>query len=182
MSSSIVQIPSSERFKSNLSTLLNFCDEIITKAYTENVSTLDPQKTIRIPMLFIHAASSQMIIEEFITYTYPLWAQIHKKNEFELLEEIKRLSAIVGSKSIEIIRELLVLKNTDGSSYISNEEREILWKYLSSLIKISLHYIHEVREPIRCINPPFQYKYANNKFSHVNNLHELVEKWGIKKL
>jgi hypothetical protein len=71
--------------------------------------------------------------------------QLMLEKSFLLFEEI-------GEDKIEEIARLVSKKNVEGG-----EDVERAWKILESLVRVSLRYIHEKRQPV-LVNEAMQYK------------------------
>lgn len=61
----------------------------------------------------------------------------------EIFSEINQISP----GSISAFKKLFELKDNKGVFIIQKEDRESIWQYFETFIRISIHYIHEQRSP-----------------------------------
>ena len=116
-----------------LQQLDNFINELCTIFPSNNDILLFREK-----YLLIKSANSKLVIEYFIRFIYPLKTKVMEKDETFFLdgggqEEVKDTS---GLKFRDNIKNLWI-------SEMSEENKEIIWKYFKIFILLCEKYINE---------------------------------------
>jgi len=140
--------PPCERFKDNTICLAELCRTIVADAYKQGLTTIMPGY-ITIGMDLIektHSKNNRELINTFIINSHPHWDKIltHNEDFFD-----KHSESIFNSWEKEhraMFRDLVFLKKPDGSLFITPKQKEQTWILFESLVKISLHHIHETRQ------------------------------------
>lgn len=173
--------PPDVRFRDNTIALAYYCRDIIVDAYQSGYTTIQPAYINLGIVILENEYSPDMLINNFINYSYPSWNQILIKDEDFFDKNIFTVFKKWSKEVVNMFRELFYTKKSDGSSLISQEQKEYIWKVFHTLVKISLHYIHESRLPKRM--PDGSIVYSNpDMMPHVLNLGGLIDTWGVKNL
>lgn len=171
--------PPAIRFQTNTLHIANFCTDIISKASEHNLTQIDPI-VIKVGIVFLqNNYTPENLIVNWITYSYPFWEQIRNCKEEFFDENVKTVFANYDAEMIRMFRELFYTTRPDGSSLISKDQKNKIWTSFQSLVKISLHYIHESRHPTRGSDGRIIYKDPNH-FTHVADLEKLIDLWKIR--
>jgi hypothetical protein len=86
-------------------------------------------------------ADKDQVIKIFTERTYPHWDKIQMKDNDYLSTVLPNI--LTDIPNIDKVGALFHTRNDDGSQFITIEDREILWRYLTSLVKISVRYVKE---------------------------------------
>jgi len=189
--------PSSlDRFKSNMSILLEIISEMFQEGYENNVVN-ENFTLFSVIKILIENCSSEKMINNFIKKTHIHWDKLNEKdldyfktigldlfnvvqdkglNHFEETEGNSFIDKIKGSH-IESFKKILESSyNLDGEKVdiFDEEKQDDVWKIIHSFVKISIIYIHEKRE--------FRNGKYNNEFYPEIKVKENVSKWGIKSI
>jgi hypothetical protein len=118
--------------------MIGLIQEIVVEKHPRGETTLAPL-SVNIASAYIQSVSPYTLISKFIHETYPHWDQIKDKNtEF-------------------FVRNMLSLVPSNYHSYLSglpelflsmdDYEKKDMWIFIDSLVKISISYVHEQRDP-----------------------------------
>ncbi len=120
------------------------------------------------------------LIESFIRLAHDqYWNQINSKDE-----DFFKNNATVLFKNLPIGGinpfELLTLKNKKGEYYICKDDRDAIWEYFFSLVRLSIKYVHYKRQPIIRIleNGDKKPVYGKKEFIDVK-LEKHAKLWGV---
>lgn len=172
-------LPPAQRFRDNSLALARYCADVVDKAYAEGHTEVAPMY-VRAGVMFLEqTADPEQMVDAFITYSYPYWGQIKEKNERFFVENFGRLFPLWEPSLIEKFQTLFGARRSDGSSVVSTEQREYIWKIFHSLVKIALHHVSETRKARRTggalvWEDPMAYV-------QVEDLPKLIDSWGIQK-
>jgi hypothetical protein len=172
--------PPTERFKANVKALTQICSELISRAQKQGLTDIDLM-TVRFISIMLENYDSKELIDQFITYSFPYWEQIRTCDEkfFELNAE--RIFPSYDNKTVTVFKELFFVRTKEGKLFITPEEKERIWKLFESLVKVSLHHIHESRDPVVDRNTKVA-TYRKEAYNHVTKLPELIQVWKLKNL
>ena len=123
--------------------LIDLCGEvkrILDKLYKEKLINFNPI-LITIGQGILSKYVPDVIIDNFIKNTCQHWEKINEKDENFFIENAGDLLKDYPVGDIDPFKE--IFKN----NYIDDNDKELLWEYLESLIKISIIYIHQERKP-----------------------------------
>ena len=171
--------PPAQRFRDNCVALAIYCSTLVEHANKEGLTTLDPV-FVRAGVLFLeHGCPPDEMIEAFINYSHPYWSQIHAKDEHFFHENVTKVFPMWDPKVVDLFRALFETRRASGAPLITQEQKDHIWKIFQSLVKISLHYISEIRQPYRkgdgvAWRDEYQY-------TQVADLPALIDTWGIRK-
>lgn len=173
--------PPDVRFRDNTIALAYYCRDIIVDAYQSGYTTIQPAYVNLGIVILENEYSAEKMINNFITYSYPSWNQILIKDEEFFDKNIFIVFKQWSKNVVNMFRELFYTKKSDGTSLITEEQKQYIWKVFHTLVKISLHYVHESRSPKRLADGSIKYD-KQDVMPHVLNLGELINTWGVKNL
>lgn len=108
------------------------------------------------------------------------WDKIKERDEKFMAENAHTIFTAIPAEKIAIFRDILLKKGPDGKYIVSDADREMIWKYLEALVKISLHYVHESRDPFVMIKPDGNREYKYKKKFMINiDIQYHGNKWDI---
>ncbi len=158
-----------ERFSANIYDLSNLLRELIQDLYKQNKITLNPL-IVGLIGQFIKGYDNIKIMESFVYYSSENWNQIKAKNEdffFENADEIfADLETIIknSSKHVKAFKTLFSLKKQNGEHEVCQDDRDAIWAYFNSLVKISIKYLHKIKGPTWVHDGTKWRKAYNNSF------------------
>lgn len=167
-----------ERFATNIFDLTQEIRDLIVECRRKDKTKIDPN-IITIASAFIESYDKKVMIENFIHYSYEFWDKISKREESFFRENCGDVFKDLPSDHVRAFSELF---NDEGEAIISADDKNLIWDYFGSLIKISLKYIHRERGPkIRDIpeGKGPQRVYSKNAFKDVR-LQHYANMWDLK--
>lgn len=75
------------------------------------------------------------------------WDKINERDEKFMEENAFAIFRIVPAGNVNEFRKIFQSKNDKGEYIVGKEDRDIIWDYLETFVRISLRYIHDEREP-----------------------------------
>lgn len=148
---------------------LFFIKQILTDLHIQKKSDIDPS-LINLAIIFIKKINKDDIISNFINESYNYWNEIASKDENFLVNHCDIIFSGVSKEYIEKFKQLFINKK------INSEDKNILWDYLFSFVKISISYIHESRSPKIIDDKP---AYSNKNFPDVK-LQKCSKTWNVE--
>jgi len=132
--------PPSERFNLNMNEFFKLLKSLLLKAQKKGFNVVS-MELFDLGHNLAVSSDTDTVIKIFTEKSYPYWDQI-KRNDDEYfsthLTDI--LSDIPG---IDKGNALFKAKDENGRLIIDQEDREIIWSYLTALVKTSIRYCKE---------------------------------------
>lgn len=158
-----------ERFYTNMNDLINLIQDLVLSYNSGDNNNDNNKKKIDIDPLviqlikkFLESYNKKELIKSFIDNSYQYWDQIlnHEEKFFtENFNNIFDFSSYI--KEVDAFKILF-------ESEITVDDKNIIWDYFKSFIKISIKYIHNKRSPkIKIINAEKFPIYTKNEFPKV---------------
>ena len=136
----------------------------------DNPKTKINPKLINIANTFLKPINSHNLITNFIEKSNDYWDQIIIHDENFFTEHCQDIFYGLPENHIKDFQQLF------KDNVIEDEDKDILWEYFKSLVKISIHYIHEQRQPKLVDGKP---AYSKDFFPLIK-LKQISKKWGVK--
>jgi len=142
-----------KRFETNMIHLSELLTEIITKLHQEKKTTLSPL-IVSLIGGFIKGFSTKKTLENFIFYSHKNWSQIKNRDEDFFVENADQIFADLknyvnkADGHVEAFKELFTLKNSKGEYEVGTDDRDAIWAFFDSLVKIGIKYLHKVKGPV----------------------------------
>lgn len=185
--------PPEERFKNNVIEMMSFCEDILKELIRRGYQDIPSPDLIKFGGGVILKMDDHFIIEGFIVKSLSHWDKIKAKDESFFIDHSTEIFSKVPVEIIKTFVELFRLKDKNGMHVVSKENRDVIWAFFESFVKISINYIHNRRMPILVDkeekvskeNEPERYiivstpKYKTNYMNSTINLRKISEKWGI---
>lgn len=169
-----------ERFSSNLKDLceltvdtLNF---LISKGYTDV-----PNPTLMtLASLFVNSFNDNAKIEKFIERSNEHWDKIRQCDESFFIENARDIFADkVSMENIDMFSSIFKLKNPKGEFAVTKDTRESFWEFFHALVKISIRYIHQERNPYKLVfGDEIVEEYEYEFVDHIDLKHHSGN-WGV---
>lgn len=137
-----------DKFVQNVEGFMDFGEDIIKQCYEKKQTSLSPNG-IQYAIGFINGKikdkGNDWLVQEFIKKTHEHWKEIHAKNTDHFMDKIKDLlPSIIEDAHIEELKRLFVTKGL-----LEEEDVEAFWEYVIAFCKLSIHYIHVGRKPVK---------------------------------
>lgn len=136
------------RFKDNMIDMIEFCRTMVVDLTKRKYSVVNP-KLIEIGGAYLKENFDDIsLIEGFIFRSVKHWDKIKDRDENFF---IQHSNAIFGEKiPIDIIKmftNLFTMKDNTGKPVLHQDDRDIIWEYFESFVRISIKFVHEKRRP-----------------------------------
>lgn len=164
-----------ERFYINTMDLAELSYTLIVQVQSLGVNVIDP-KIVRFGIGFLKSLSPDKLITAFISGSHSHWDQIKKRNEDFFIKNSANIFAGLPSQCASTFSEIFISKTSSGENAISQDDRNIMWKYFESFVKIAIKYIHKVRGPYLHNGEP---AYSKDMFPEVE-LEKHSSDWDVK--
>ena len=138
-----------ERFHSNVVDLAELVHELVQMVSDRGFQIIAPN-LIQFAVVVLKNSSASKLIRTFIKYSHDHWNEVKRKNESFFDEHAMTIfkDLPVDTKNINAFKQLFTLKDTNNRPVISQDDKEAIWLFFDTLIKISIKYIHSNRHPI----------------------------------
>lgn len=180
MSNKTQDLNEESRFLRNIVDLTKLMHELISLCHKEGKTKIEPGFIILVGSL-IERYDKVIIIENFIGYSYEFWNQIEKKEESFFSVNCSKVFRDLPEDYVTMFKELFEARDNKGNSIIIKEDKDAIWDYFHSLIKICIKYIHKVRGPVKkdfADGKGIRPAYSINKFPDIK-LSRYAEIWKI---
>lgn len=136
-----------DRFFENLIDFGKLITELITICHEKKCDVIHPA-ILELGIKYVENMDRIKIIENFIEYSKDVWDKIINRDEtfFSDKENGKKIFVDLPNV-VDHIYVLLVTKDSDGVSIITDDDKRAIWDYADSWLKICIKYIHDKRKP-----------------------------------
>ncbi len=135
-----------ERFRANMDAIFDLINELVVKANQQGCTVVS-SLMVSLGTIYLKSQNPDELITSFIDRSYLYWDQIHIKDEKFFNENLGTVFSGISKSNRDAFLVLATAKDKSGKPIISEEDREGIWTYIRSFVKISIHYIHEKRMP-----------------------------------
>jgi hypothetical protein len=175
--------PSEEdRFAANSNDLSNLVHELISKCWEAGYKDVNP---ILIPLAqaYLNGLGKVVLIRTFITHSHTFWEEIRLKKESFFIEHSGEIfgKLPVDKGNVDAFKMLFTSKDKNGAPLIETDDRDAVWEMFGSMVKISIKYIHRIRECYLEENKQtgkMMPRYRHNEFPEIK-IREHAKKWDI---
>ena len=168
-----------ERFFENMLGLTSFIKVLVEKVSDAGHKIVNPM-IIDIAMVILNNYDKNKIIENFILYSHDYWDQIFMKDERFIHENCLIIFQDLPKNHVEAFTHIFLLKNKNGEFIIDSDDKDIIWEYFSSFIKISIKYIHEKRVCVeKIVDGKMIPRWLHDYMKHIN-LQSEAKRWNVK--
>ena len=162
------------KFKTNLIQLCNDMKDIIAPIYEKGLTNINPQ-LIEFVSAFLNTYDTNQLFNNFISYSCDYWGKIKAKDESFFIENAKDIFRDLPVDNIDPFKEFF-----EGSN-IEDEDKDLIWEYFTSFVKLSLRHIHTMRCPAWKENDGnYKKVYSNQVYMEVKNLTRMAKEFDIK--
>ena len=175
-----------ERFSKNIVDLTSLLHELIGDCHKLGKTKIEPA-LILIAGGIIEAYNKVNIIENFIFYSYEFWDQISKKEESFFTENCAKVFRDLPKDHVGAFKDLFEATDNQGNPIIIQDDKNAIWDYFDSLIKICIKYVHRIRGPKlknfddgKGARPVYTVdKFRDIKLTHYANVWKVNLRWEI---
>ena len=112
-------------------------------------------------------------------YSHENWSQIKAKNEAFFDEHSNEIFNAWSPEVVKLFRSLFFTKLPNGQPLITQDQKDHIWKGFQSLVKISIHFIHESRQPYKSSDGSIAYRKPQT-IEYVDDLPSLINEWSLR--
>ena len=139
--SSHISLSPVDRFKNNMEAMVELIVELLEKADDKGYGIVN-MTMVDIGVASLKNYSKKDMIEGFIGNSIVHWEKIHVKDEKYIEEHVDDIFKAFPMGNVKLVRKLLTIKDDQGVLIVDTKDREDLWAYIQSQVKISIDYIH----------------------------------------
>jgi hypothetical protein len=131
-----------ERFFMNVEGLFQLISELVNTAYQSGYKVVSPY-LVNFAGFVIFKLNKEFVLKTFIEKSHKHWEQIRVKDEDFFISHAGQVFAGLPLDEVNAFKELFVLKTKSGERFVSDDDRDAIWEYFESLVRISIHYLQE---------------------------------------
>ena len=184
--------PEEKKFITNVLDLTALVHELATTCWQKGIKEINPQLVL-FAEKYLESCDSTQLIEKFIDScnkhyetgkydpTKDYWEKIRERNEVFFAENAHSIfnNLPVDTKNINAFKIFFTAKDDQGNKIIPDDDRNAIWDIFDSLVKISIKYVHRIREVrLDKTEQGLRPVYTNNKFPQIK-VRKLAKIWDI---
>ena len=150
-----------DRFFSNAQGLFDLIYDFVFVANKRGIKTVEPEIVKFAGVVIFTALNKELVIKKFIEKSYDHWDKISKKDEMFFLDHAQDVFVGLPLEDVNAFRQLFIVPDA-----LTEDDKDTLWEYFESLIRISIIYLHE--------NPEIADDLA------IDTVEEDAKKWNLK--
>jgi hypothetical protein len=131
-----------ERFFMNVEGLFQLISELVNSAYQSGHKIVSPY-LVNFAGFVLFKLDKEYVIKTFIESSNKHWEQIRLKDEDFFVSSAGKVFAGLPMDNVNAFKELFLLKMSNGERFVSEDDRDAIWEYFESLVRISIHYLQE---------------------------------------
>lgn len=135
-----------QRFYDNVKDLSELIYELISLCYDNGYKHVHPE-LVKLASQVLSNFDKQRIIENFIQYSKPYWDNIIDRDEQFFILHASKVFSDLPLDNVDAFKILFTSTDKSGHLIINNDDKQAIWLFFDSLIKIVIKYIHEKRGP-----------------------------------
>lgn len=169
-----------DKFFHVMNGLIELIHELVCICHDDGYKIIPPELLI-IGKTYLQEYNRTNLINNFIQYSYKYWSQIKNRDEIFFIEHANDIFKDFGfQKEINLFSALFTTKNSQGQYIILSDDKDAIWEFFESLIKISIKYIHRIRG-LKMIQTPkgLLPRYQHNTFPEIS-IRKTAKIWGIE--
>jgi hypothetical protein len=126
----------------NVEGLFQLISELVNSAYQSGHKIVSPY-LVNFAGFILFKLDKEYVIKTFIEKSHKHWGQIRLKDEDFFITSAGKVFAGLPMDSVNAFKELFLLKMSNGERFVSDDDRDAIWEYFESLVRISIHYLQE---------------------------------------
>ena len=141
--------PAETRFYETAKQLCDVASDIVQEYYDKGYKFVEPCVLQVAGGLIANFQNRQKeFIDGFIKKSHMHWDKIRNEEEEFIHNHATEIFGKLPVTQINAFSKLFLEKDANGRQIVSDEDREDIWSYFQSLVRICINYIHVNREPI----------------------------------
>ncbi len=138
--------PAVDRFHENISDFSEIIADILKECDDKGCTIVNPILA-QIGATVVKNYDKYKVVERFIDYSEKYWPQIKERNEGFFDEHVGEVFQDLPMGDVNSFKKLLEAKDNEGKFIVTTEDRNGIWDYFDSFVKIAISFVHEKREP-----------------------------------
>lgn len=122
--------------------LFQLINELVNTAYQSGYKIVNPY-LVNFAGFVLFKLDKEFVLKTFVEKSHENWEQIRMRDEDFFVHKAGKVFAGLPLDSVNAFKELFLLRNAKGERFITEDDRDALWDYFESLIRISIHYLQE---------------------------------------
>jgi hypothetical protein len=131
-----------ERFFFNAKSLFSFILELVENAHNDGYDIIHPS-LIKFAGIVLFNLDKSIFIKKFIEKSYQHWDKIYVRDIDFFMNSAAEIFLNLPLEKVNAFKDLFLIKTEDGELYITDDDKDALWDYFESLVRISIAYILE---------------------------------------
>lgn len=134
-----------ERFYENIICLASLMHELTASCWEAGHQIISPT-LVSIAESALKKYDKTKLIDNFIKYSEPYWDQIKDRDEIFFIENANKIFKDLPIKDVNLFSVLFTAKDKNNKYVVESYDREAIWEYFDSFVKICIKYIHRKRQ------------------------------------
>ena len=164
-----------DRFFENMIENSNFIYDLTMRLKRKGHDIVDPE-IINFGTQILRAYDKKELLEGFITHSEEHWDKILNVDESFITENAFSIFSALPTQHVSAFKEIFEKKNPDGSPVVDQSDRDIIWRFFKSYVRIAIKFIHDERKPY-CLDNECRYAI---KYMQDIDIQKHAKKWDIK--
>ena len=165
-----------DKFAINTENLSKLVHVLIKNAYDNGYNIVSPD-LVELASSILSNYNQMDIMEKFISKSYPHWDSIKAKDEDFFASHASSLFQGIPLSNVDSFKQLFTLNDSNGNPVIAQEERDAIWAYFDSFVRICIRHIYITRMPQRSWSGDIIY--TKTYFPEID-LSTAAQIWGVK--
>lgn len=137
-----------EKLYENLADMLDLVRELVASCFERKCTTINPN-LIQTAKVFLMTIDKKYLLEGFIKSSHIYWDKIHSRNEDFFFSNAREVFRELPMENVDAFTVLFTAKDKTGRFIVPKEDREAVWDYLHSIVRICIQHIFNERKKDR---------------------------------
>lgn len=129
------------RFHETCISFIDLIHELILELYEKNKTTINPS-LIELIKHNIQIYNNMELINTFISKSHIYWDNIRKREESFFIDHSNNIFGEISMQHVNTFK--FIFQN----NILSDIDKQCIWDYMDSMVRISIKYIHKNRKPV----------------------------------
>lgn len=148
----MASVPSpEERFKETVCDFAAVILEILNDVRSKGFDELDP-RLVEIAGTILSKVNNDKLIRGFIVKSHGYWQQIFDRKEEFIIKHSSDIFVDIPLEHVDSVKTLFITEQANGEPYLEDEDKEDIWAFFHSMVKISIKYFDEYPETQLILN------------------------------
>jgi hypothetical protein len=116
--------------------------ELVNSAYQSGHKIVSPY-LVNFAGFVLFKLDKDFLLKTFIEKSNEHWEQIRVRDEEFFVHSAGKVFAGLPLDAVNSFKDLFLLRTPSGDRFVSEDDRDAMWDYFESLVRISIHYLQE---------------------------------------